>query len=96
MKFLLHFVNITTFNRANIHRPVESHSGARENIAGPYNCHPPPRSVFLEIERPSRGRKRGERCSLHQTRGSGERRKLPQWHFVPCHYVRDSFQMASF
>jgi len=45
-------------------RPVESHSGARENIvAGPYH---PPRSVCLEIETPkaSRGRKHGERCSL--------------------------------
>ena len=41
-------------------RPVESHSGARENIiAGPY--HSPPHFVCLEIETPkaSRGRKRG-------------------------------------
>ena len=45
-------------------RPVESHSGARENIiAGPYH---PPHSVCLEIETPkaSRGTKRGERCPL--------------------------------
>ena len=43
-------------------RPVESHSGARENfIAGPA---PPSHSVCLEIETPSRGRKRGERCPL--------------------------------
>ena len=39
-------------------RPVESHSGARENIiAGPY----PP---ILYVLRSRRGRKRGERCSL--------------------------------
>ena len=40
-------------------RPVESHSGARENIiAGPY--HPPPHSVCVEIET----KKRGEGCPL--------------------------------
>ena len=45
-------------------RPIESHSGARENIiAGPYH---PPHSVGLEIEtlKVLRGRKRGERCPL--------------------------------
>jgi len=49
-----------------VFRPVESHSGARENIiAGPY--HPLlAHSVCLEIEMPkaSRGRKRRERCPL--------------------------------
>ena len=46
-------------------RPVESHSGARENInVGPY--HPLP-SVCLEIETPKglvEGRKHRERCPL--------------------------------
>jgi len=48
-----------------VSRPVESHSGTRENIiAGPY--HPLLHSVCLEIETPKalRGRKRGEKCPL--------------------------------
>jgi len=46
-------------------RPIESHSGAQENIiAGPYH---PLHSVCLEIETPKASRerrKRGERCPL--------------------------------
>ena len=45
-------------------RPVESHSGARENIIAGH--HHPPHSVCLEIKTPkaSIARKRGERCPL--------------------------------
>jgi len=50
-------------------RPIESHSGARENIiAGPY--HPPPILYVL--------RTWGEVSPHHPTRGSGERLQLPQ------------------
>jgi len=47
-----------------MHRPVESHSGARENIiaefAGPY----PPFCLEIETLKASRGRKRGDGCPL--------------------------------
>ena len=56
-------------------RPVEIHSGARENIVGPY--HPSPHSVCLEIEGVEREETWGEVSPHHPTRGSGERRKLP-------------------
>ena len=55
-------------------RPVESYSGARENIiAGHY--HPLPDSVCLEVEREETW---GEVSPHHPTMGSGDRRKLPQ------------------
>jgi len=61
-------------------RPVESHSGARENIiTGPY--YPAP---ILYVFRSRRQRRReggnvGREVSPHNpTRGSGKRRKLPQ------------------
>jgi len=59
-----------------VSRPVESHSGARENIiAGPYHP-PPPNSVCLEIG--VEGEETWREVSPHHpTRGSGEHRKLP-------------------
>jgi len=60
-------------------RPVDSHSGARENIiAGPYHF---PR-FYMSWDRFDEGVEReetwGEVSLHHLTRGTGERRKLPQ------------------
>ena len=63
-----------------IGRPVESHSGARENIiAGPY--HLPILYVFRSTasrEGVEREETWGEVSPHHLTMGSGKRRKLPQ------------------
>ena len=60
-------------------RPVENHCGARENIiAGPYP--PSQHSVCRDwdAEGVEREETWGEVSPHHPTRGSGERRKLPQ------------------
>ena len=61
-------------------RPVESHSGARENIVNYRGALSPLPILYVLRSRRLREREEtwGEVSPHHPTRGSGERRNLPQ------------------